>query len=229
MANTWAPEIFYDEVEEEFVVAWASNPDGSDHRLYYFTTPDFDTIAPKQLLYYNGNTVIDGAIAFNEASNNYVMAMKDERNGLKNIWLATSNSATGPYTPGASPIIGPGSPVDSGNVVEGPSLIKIDDLWYLYYDRYGAGQLSVATSPDLATWTLRYNEATLPIGHHGTVFAAPASSVGWLVDLTSRSDLNGDANDQLARLEHLPRQSSHGSVGLLVDRTGGPRRSGRRR
>jgi hypothetical protein len=192
VANTWAPEIFYDAAEEEYVVAWASNLNGGDHRLYYFTTPDFDTISPKELLYYNGNTVIDGAIAFNDATNKYVMAIKDERNGLKNLWLATSDSATGPYTPGVSPIIGPGSPVDAANAVEGPSLVKIDDLWYLYYDRYGAGQLSVATSPDLVTWTLRYNEANLPLGHHGTVFAAPATSVAWLVEMTSRSDLNGD-------------------------------------
>jgi hypothetical protein len=179
VAHTWAPEVFFDPVARNYLVAWASNPDRGDHRLYSVTTDDFAKISPKRVLYYNGNTVIDGAIAYDAASRRYIMAMKDERDGLKNIWLSTSDAATGPYTPGRRPVLGPGSPVDTRQRVEGPSLIRIGNLWYLYYDRYDAGEMSVATSSDLETWTLRRDEAQLPAGHHGTVFAAPRSAVAW--------------------------------------------------
>jgi hypothetical protein len=209
VANTWAPETFYDGDAEKYLVVWASNLDNGHHKLYSFTTTDFEAISPPQLFYYNGNTVIDGVIAEDAANDRFVMAMKDERNSAKNIWLATSENAQGPYTRGDAPILGPGSGVDN-NQVEGPSLLKVGDLWVLHYDAYTAGYLGVATSPDLATWTNRTAQSTLPTGgnpHHGTVFAAPVSAIGWDLPIT-RSDLNDDGaidlNDwTIFRAHHL--------------------------
>ncbi|HYO25354.1 MAG TPA: hypothetical protein VEQ85_10445, partial [Lacipirellulaceae bacterium] len=120
----------------------------------------------------------------------FVMALKDELRGAKNIWLATSDSASGGFVRGTAPVIGPGSGVEN-NAVEGPSLIKIGNLWHLYYDAYGANYLGLATSPDLMTWTNRTSQTTQPSGHHGTVFAAPKSAIGWTT-IEERSDLNLD-------------------------------------
>ncbi len=49
--NVWAPEIFYDDVNDQFIVVWASCVPGkfengiededNNHRLYYLTTKDF--------------------------------------------------------------------------------------------------------------------------------------------------------------------------------------------
>lgn len=193
VANTWAPELYYDEEEQEYLVVWASNLNNGPHKLYSFTTTDFDSFTTPQEFYYAGQTVIDGMIARDEANDLYLMAVKDELNGFKNVWLATSDDAQGPYVRGAKPVIGPGSTIEP-NAVEGPSLIKVGDTWQLHYDAYGNGYLGVATSTDLQTWVNRTAEAKLPSTgnpHHGTVFAAPVSAIGWKLPF-EKSDLNGD-------------------------------------
>ena len=193
VANTWAPELYYDEEEQEYLVVWASNLNNGPHKLYSFTTTDFNSFSAPEVFYYAGQTVIDGMIARDEANDRYLMAVKDELNGFKNVWLATSANAQGPYVRGASPVIGPGSAIEP-NAVEGPSLIKIGDTWQLHYDAYGAGYLGVATSTDLQTWVNRTAQAKLPntgSPHHGTVFAAPISAIGWEMPF-EKSDLNED-------------------------------------
>ncbi|BBO31191.1 family 43 glycosylhydrolase [Lacipirellula parvula] len=193
VANTWAPELYYDEEQEKYLVVWASNLNNGPHKLYSFTTTDFDTFSQPKEFYYAGQTVIDGMIARDEANDRYLMAVKDELNGFKNVWLATSDEAQGPYVRGAAPIIGPGSAIEP-NAVEGPSIIKVGDTWQLHYDAYGAGYLGVATSTDLQTWVNRTAEAKLPNTgnpHHGTVFATPISAIGFDLPF-EKSDLNGD-------------------------------------
>ena len=193
VANTWAPELYYDEEEQEYLVVWASNLNNGPHKLYSFTTTDFDSFTAPEEFYYAGQTVIDGMIARDEANDRYLMAVKDELNGFKNVWLATSDNAQGPYVRGAKPVIGPGSTIEP-NAVEGPSLIKVGDMWQLHYDAYGNGYLGVATSTDLQTWVNRTAEAKLPSTgnpHHGTVFAAPVSAIGWNLPF-KKSDLNDD-------------------------------------
>lgn len=193
VANTWAPELYYDQDEEEYLIVWASNLNNGPHKLYSLTTADFQSFSEPAEFYYAGQTVIDGMIARDEANDQYLMAVKDELNGFKNVWLATSDAAQGPYVRGASPVIGPGSAIEP-NAVEGPSLLKVGDVWQLHYDAYGAGYLGVATSTDLQTWVNRTAEANLPKTgnpHHGTVFAAPISAIGWELPF-KRSDLNDD-------------------------------------
>jgi hypothetical protein len=199
VANTWAPEIFYDDSIDKYQIVWASNLNNGDHKLYSFTTEDFVTFSTPQVFYYNGNTVIDGMIAEDKANDRFLMALKDERGGAKNISIATSDSAQGPWTTNNAVVVGPGSGIEP-NAVEGPSLIKIGDTWHLYYDAYGAGYLGVATSTDLVTWVNRTNQSVQPVGpqaHHGTVFAAPLESIGFELPIF-RSDLNGDGEINIA-------------------------------
>ena len=191
--HTWAPEIFYDESLNKYQIVWASDLNGGDHRLYSFTTEDFETFSSPEVLYYAGNTVIDGMIARDEANDRYLMAIKDERGGAKNVSIAKAPSPQGPWSTNNPVVIGPGSLIEP-NAVEGPSLIKIDETWHLYYDAYGTGYLGVATSEDLVTWVNRTADSTQPVGphpHHGTVFAAPFSAIGFDLPIF-RSDLNDD-------------------------------------
>ena len=56
--NVWAPEVFYDDEKEQFIVAWSSAIPverytaadslgaNKSHRAYYTTTKDFQTFAP---------------------------------------------------------------------------------------------------------------------------------------------------------------------------------------
>ncbi|MCC7194992.1 MAG: hypothetical protein IT356_05495 [Gemmatimonadaceae bacterium] len=65
--NSWAPDLFYDNVTKEYVIVWSTAIPGrfpktdalaqrtsrgrADHRLYYVTTKDFKTYAKAKLLY----------------------------------------------------------------------------------------------------------------------------------------------------------------------------------
>ncbi len=194
--HTWAPEVFYDEANSQFQIIFASDLDNGDHKLYSITTTDFTSFSSPSLYYYNGVTVIDAMIAYDELNNQYLMAIKDEQGGQKNVRLATASSAQGPWTTNNPIIVGPGSGIEE-NATEGPSIIKIGDTWYMYYDAYGAGYLGVATTTDsdptnAGSWVNVTSQSTMPSGHHGTVFASPVSSIAFEYLPYSRSDLNGD-------------------------------------
>lgn len=194
--HTWAPEIFYDEANAQYQIIFASDLDNGDHKLYSITTADFTSFSSPSLYFYNGVTVIDAMIARDTANNQYLMAIKDEQGGQKNISIATAPTAQGTWTTNNPIIVGPGSAIE-GNVTEGPSLLKIDDTWHLYYDAYGAGYLGVATSTDpdptnASSWVNMTSQSTMPSGHHGTVFAAPNSAIAFEFLPYSRGDLNGD-------------------------------------
>jgi Glycosyl hydrolases family 43 len=192
--NTWAPEILYDDVLGQYQIVFASDLNNNDHKLYSITTDDFATYSNPNVFYYNNATVIDGMIAKDSDNNQYLMALKDEQGGQKNIRLSTAPTAQGPWTTSNPVIVGPGSLIEP-NQTEGPSLLKIDDTWHLYYDAYGAGYLGVATSTDPNnpfSWTNMTGQSTMPDGHHGTVFAAPIDSIAFELLPYSRSDLNGD-------------------------------------
>ena len=206
--HTWAPEIHYNDTLQKYQIVFASDLNGGDHRLYSVTTTDFSSYTDPEVFYYNGNTVIDGMIAEDVANDRYLMALKDERGGAKNISIATSSEASPmSWTTDNAVVVGPGSGIEN-NAVEGPSLIKIGDTWHLYYDAYGAGYLGVATSTDLVTWVNRTSQSIQPVGpqaHHGTVFAAPLDVIGFELPIF-RSDLNDDGainvNDWLIFSEH---------------------------
>jgi hypothetical protein len=192
--HTWAPEIFYNDTLEKYQIVFASDVNNGDHRLYSITTTDFGSFTDPEVFYYNGNTVIDGMIAKDAANDRYLMALKDERGGAKNISIATSADASPmSWTTDNDVVVGPGSGIEN-NAAEGPSLIKIGDTWHLYFDAYGSDYLGVATSTDLVTWVNRTSQSVQPVGpnaHHGTVFAAPLEGIGFELPIF-RSDLNDD-------------------------------------
>ena len=67
--NVWAPELFYDEPKEQFIICWASTipgrfpdheePHDNNQRMYYTTTRDFKTFTPAKLFFDPGFNVID--------------------------------------------------------------------------------------------------------------------------------------------------------------------------
>lgn len=174
--NTWAPEIFYDEKEDIYMIFWSSTIEGlypetqSDkenaynHRKYYTTTRDFREFTDTKLFYEPGFNVIDGTII--KEHDEYLLFVKDEtiEPPQKNIRIAKSQQLTGDYSPAGEPI--------TGNYwSEGPTVAKVDDRWIVYFDKYMDGKMGAVASPDLENWTdisdqIHFPEST----RHGTVF-----------------------------------------------------------
>ena len=115
----------------------------------------------------------------------WVLVYKNEeepKNGGKNLRLATAPADfSQPWSMAATPLAGPGSTVRPNEMAEGPSFLKMNRVWYLYWDAFANGHYSLATSADLQHWTDRTAELQLPPHpRHGTVFRAPRSAVSWL-------------------------------------------------
>jgi len=192
--NTWAPDLFYDDATKEFVIVWASSIPGrfpatdsiaqktsrgrADHRLYFTTTKDFKTYTPAKLLYDGGFCAIDGTIA--KRGDTYYLVMKDETfyPPHRNIRIAASKHATGPY--------GPASPAITDQDTEGPSVLHSGDWWYIYYDEYTRGHYGAVRSHDFEHWEPFRDSLKTPRGiRHGSAFLAPQSVLRGLLALDS--------------------------------------------
>lgn len=179
--NCWAPEIVYDDETNRYVLYWsttipgrfpdtdntgdvASNGTPYNHRIYYTTTSDFKTFAPTKLLYDGGFNAIDANIV--RDGKRWLMFIKDEtlKPVRKQIRLATSDHATGPYGPASKPI--------TDSWTEGPAAILINGQWHLYFDRYNDGRYGLMRSRDLEHWEDLSDRLHMPQGvRHGSVLS----------------------------------------------------------
>jgi len=171
--NCWAPEVIYDQAKAQFLIFWATTIPGrfpetekqgdNNHRIYYVTTRDFESFSKTKLLYEHGFNVIDSTIV--RDGERYLMFLKDETRQppQKNIRLATATSAEGPYSR-------PSEPITGGYWAEGPTVIKIDDTWLVYFDKYTEHEYGVVISKDLKNWQDVSDKLEFPKGsRHGTV------------------------------------------------------------
>jgi len=200
--NCWAPELFYDAATGKYLIFWATTipgrfPEtdnqsnegppapGRNHRIYYTTTTDFQRFTNTALFYNQGFNVIDATIR--KAGDRYVMFLKDETNQpftpQKNIRMAFSDRAAGPYGP-------PSAPITGDYLAEGPTAIHIDGVWRVYFDKYREGAYGVVTSSDLQHWTDQSVKLTMPDGiRHGTVLQISAQRAKRLLEATGDSAL----------------------------------------
>ncbi|MRX69430.1 Acetyl esterase/lipase [Flavobacterium resistens] len=183
--NTWAPEITYDEKSKEYMIYWASTIEGKfletkseeekgyNHRIYYTTTKDFKKFTKTKLLYEPGFNVIDASIVKQEQQ--YVMYLKDEtRNPVqKNIKIAFSKNLTGPYSSASKAITG-------DYWAEGPTAIKIDNNWIVYFDKYTQKKYG-AVKETSKGWEDISEQISFPTGtRHGTVIKISAEEINTL-------------------------------------------------
>lgn len=157
--NIWAPEWFYDEEKDEYMLFWSSSfkdAGWKESRLWYCKTRDWKTFTPAQVLFEPPYSVIDGTLLKQDGS--YYLFHKEEEFGEKTgerraIRLAVSKKLEGPYT-----IID--GPLNDGQIVpvitEGPTVEKdlVKPGWLLLYDYCMANRFGVSYSPDLKNWTI---------------------------------------------------------------------------
>ena len=180
--NAWAPDLFYDDVKREYVIVWATSIPGrfpatdsvaqktsrgrADHRLYYTTTKDFKTYSHAALLYDGGFCAIDGTIT--KRGGTYYLVMKDETFfpvQTRNIRIASSAHATGPY--------GPASPSFTSKDTEGPSVLQTPEWSYIYYDEYTRGRYGAVRTKDFKHFEPFTDSLHAPRMRHGSAFLAP--------------------------------------------------------
>ncbi len=173
--NCWAPEITYDERKNRYMIYWATTiagkfpadpkvENGYNHRMYYVMTKDFKTFSKTKLLYDKGFNVIDASIV--PDGKRFVMFLKDETRTppQKNIKIAFSKALKKNYTDASAPI--------TGNYwAEGPTVLKTDTSWIVYFDKYRDHKYGAIQSADLINWTDISDKISLPSGiRHGTIF-----------------------------------------------------------
>lgn len=183
--SVWAPELFYDDTKGEYMIVFTAQVDdktstgrrnehGDYHRMYYVTTRDFVAFSEPRLLYDAGYSCIDGVIV-KRGEGDYVLVAKDNRKANSNLRVAFSRRPEGPYTlPLSRPF--------TGIFAEGPSVTKVGDTYYIYYDLYRRHIYGASTTKDFIHFTDVTSNAAFPAGHkHGTVFKALASTVEALI------------------------------------------------
>ena len=179
--NCWAPEIFYDDATQQYLIFWATTIPGRfpqteqipgdqaqgvtlNHRIYCTRTADFKTYSDTKLFYNDGFNAIDATLA--KDGDRYVMFVKDETKApvaKKHIRIATADKAEGPYGHASAPF--------TPDWVEGPTSLKIGDTWYVYYDGYTRHRMEGSKSKDLKTWESITDQLSFPRGvRHGTAF-----------------------------------------------------------
>lgn len=179
--NCWAPEITYDAKAKQYMIYWATTiagkfatdpkvENGYNHRMYYVMTKDlpagqagFKTFSKAKLLYDKGFNVIDATIV--PDGKQFVMFLKDETRNppQKNIKIATSKKLNEGYSDASAPI--------TGNYwAEGPTTLRMNGTWIVYFDKYRDHKYGAVQSADLKNWTDISDKISLPAGlRHGTI------------------------------------------------------------
>lgn len=202
--NCWAPEIIYDAAQKQYVIFWATTipgkfPEtagsagkGRNHRIYYVTTKDFKNYSRAAVFYDGGFNVIDATVVQDGAR--FVMVVKDETEfpaPKKNLRLATSDKATGPYSAAAAPF--------TRDWVEGPTVLNVNGSWIVYYDMYRDHRYGAVKTRDWRTWEDITEKLEMPAGaRHGTMFPVKAEVLAKLgvrqTSLKWRAALSQPAN-----------------------------------
>jgi len=181
--NVWAPELFYDDDNDRFIIIWASTipfkfekgeeEEKNNHRMYYTTTKDFKSFTETKLFLDPGFSVIDCVIV-KRSSNDYVLVLKDNTRPKRNIEVAFGESPLGPWHDISEPFTGFKS--------EGPTVVKVGEDYLIYYDDYGTKKYGCARTRDFKTFEDISDQVSLPEGHkHGTIFKAKQSVVDALL------------------------------------------------
>jgi alpha-L-fucosidase len=180
--NVWAPEIFYDEPAERYIICWASTipgrfpdhlePHENNQRMYYTTTRDFKTFTPTKLFLEPDFSVIDATIV--KYGDRYVLILKDNTRPVHKLRVAFSDSPLGPWRDVSETF--------TPEFTEGPTVLKVGDDWLIYFDAYRAEYYGAVKTRDFKTYADVTDRVSFPKGHkHGTVLQVPRKDLDYLL------------------------------------------------
>ena len=196
--NAWAPECFYDREADLYRLIWSSTvlddeppgPPGTtvpgalrprwDHRIWSSATHDFTSYGRAVVFFDPGYSVIDATVAYDEARRSYLMVFKDERGenrvgsartetDYKALRVCRASLGSGPF--------GEVSELISPAPVEGPTLFRRDNRWYLLYDHFLEHHYGLSVSDDGDHWRVLTEHLDLGFGaRHASVFEVEATT-----------------------------------------------------
>lgn len=175
--NSWAPEVFYDDQQKQYLIFWATTipgrhsdvadserEKGLNHRIYYVTTKDFKKFSGTKLFFNPSFSAIDASLL--KKGKWYYMFVKNEnpKPAEKNIRITKSRKAAGPYPVEVS------APITGNYWAEGPTAVEIGEYVYVYFDKYIDHQYGAVRSRDMEHWEDVSDQVKFPKGiRHGTV------------------------------------------------------------
>lgn len=186
--NVWAPEIFYDKENKQYLIIWASTipgrfergqeADSNNHRMYITTTPDFRQFSKTQLFLDPGFSVID-AVIVRKTEDDYVLVLKDNTRPERNIKVAFADKAAGPYKNVSRSFTEP--------FTEGPNVVKVKDKWLIYFDSYRSKTYEAVSTTDFIHFENINQQIQIPAGHkHGTIVPVRKKTVRKLLKQLGR-------------------------------------------
>ena len=186
--NVWAPELFYDDGEKQFIIIWASTiphrfergieDEDNNHRMWYTTTKDFNRFSETKLFLDPGFSVIDCQIV-KRAPKDYVLIIKDNTRPERNIKVAFGQHPLGPWSKPSAAF--------TPNFTEGPTTVKVGEDYLIYYDQYRDKIYGARKTSDFLSFTDATKEVSLPEGHkHGTIFTVKKKIFNKLLQQTGK-------------------------------------------
>lgn len=184
--NVWAPELFYDDEQERYIIVWAScipgrfkrgiEEDSNNHRLYAVTTKDFRSFSDTKLFLDPGFSVID-AVIVKRKKDDYVLVLKDNTRPERDIKVAFGNSPMGPWRDVSKAF--------TDNFTEGPSVVKLKDQWLVYFDSYRKKTYEAVATKDFIHFSNINSLVYIPEGHkHGTIVPVKKKMIRKLLNET---------------------------------------------
>jgi hypothetical protein len=169
--NVWAPEMYWDEKKEEWLMIWSSSfkGDTDGNRIWASRTKDFVTFTKPEKFFDPGFVVIDATMFHRDfaGEKDWVMVLKDQTvDPLRyQIRWTSGPSVEGPWGQLSGPI--------SESWSEGPSVVEVGDTFVVYYDHYRAPRAryeGVATK-DWIHWESVNDKMSFPeYSKHGSFF-----------------------------------------------------------
>lgn len=194
--NVWAPELFYDAEQNQYVVIWSSQIDPKDYtpadtlgtngcnRMWYTTTRDFQTFTPAKRYYDPGFNSIDGYL-LQRGKEDYVLIVKDNRKpGFSNLFCVFGTSPYGPFHTADNAPIGTTPTTTFGRTFsEGACAIQLGDEWIIYYDQYHPQEYGAVSTHDFLTFTPIPERISVPANHkHGTIVKVSQKQLNAILD-----------------------------------------------
>ncbi len=187
VSRVWAPQTFYDEEKEKYMVYFSMlQPDSYDKIYYAYANDNFTELeTTPQQLFFNPNEMasIDGDIIKKDGK--FHLFYKTEGDDDKGIKVAISDSLTGGYEAME------GNVDQTDQAVEGSGVFKLinSDKYILMYDVYRNGRYEFAESTDLKNFELVSEDISMNFHpRHGTVLPITEEEVNQLLEAFPSDD-----------------------------------------